>query len=242
MPDYYIGGTVQRGHESFKLDLDDDYRYDATRTQTGGGAARSVTTRNISRTPQRSAARVPAKSQNTGLWSLVKWLLVIVVIYFGYQYYMNNMVTEAVDVTMYADVRADLVESGLGVTFKDDREMAGEIVQFSGNKVSVKGNGEIGVVSINGIRKGLFVNSSAYTLYGVKIGDKEVSVERNTTFAFDNKTFDIGDKAQGDSVTVFYFNVKNNECLAVTYNNSSNRVINMAYYNDYETITDKIEH
>ncbi len=242
MPDYYMGGNVQRGHESFQLDLDDDYRYDATRTQSSGGSRGTTARRSVNRTPQRTATRVPTKSSSSGLWSLVKWILFIVVLYFGYQYVTTNMTTEAIDVTTYADVRADLVENGLGVTFKDDREMANEVVHFADGKVSVKGNGELGVVSINGIRKGLFVKSSTYSLYGIRIGDKEVSVERNTTFAFDSSTFDIGDKAQGDSVTVFYYNVKNGDCIAVTYNNSSNRVINMAYYNDYETILDKIEH
>ena len=183
----------------------------------------------------------PKKKNGLDIFSIIKWVVLIVIAIVAVKFIMNIANPKITDLTPYINMEADAVAKELDLSFSQDDNMASKIHQYSTGMVTVEGDGEVGVVYIDGIYAGLHTDSKSYSLYNLRVGDPEYSMEDNTTYNFDENMCVINDMFGGSSTTYFYYNKANNDCLAIIINSKSNRIAAMTYFNNYLKITETLE-
>lgn len=171
------------------------------------------------------------------LTKLVKWVVVIALVYVGYTMFFAGS-GEKIDLANYVDATADGLAVSLGVELPDNPDMVSKIHQYSDSKITVRGNGHVGVVYFDGKQTGLFCDTRSYSFFNAKLGEHMTSVEDNMTYDYDN-VFYIIDEYGGMSTTYFYYNKSNNDCFAVIYT-KQDKVAAMTYFNDYRKISERL--
>ena len=83
----------------------------------------------------------------------------------------------------------------------------------------------------------VWIDDKKYNMLGIHIGDGEYKIEDNITFEYDEYFSVLNDMAGGNSTALFYFNTAKNDCLVITVNDKSARVVAMTYFNDYKLIS-----
>lgn len=172
---------------------------------------------------------------------IVKWIVVIAIIVVGVKLIAGVANPKVTDVTGYVDMDIAELEENLDITLQSDCDMKKQIHHYSNSTVTVDGDGEIGVVYFDGKRKGLHINHKKYNMYGVSIGDGEYKIDDNLTYQYEESFTVIDDMISGKSTAIFYYNTKNNDCLVVTINDNSARVVAITYYNDYKLISQNLD-
>lgn len=175
------------------------------------------------------------------IWSkLLKWIVMISLIAVAGNYIIAVINAPCTDVTDMVDMDTEKLERTLGITMVRDSNMYKKINHYSRGKVSTDSDTGIGVVYIDGKRIGLHIDSKRYSMYGLHIGDTQMSVDRKTTYEFDSM-FDVYDDiVNGTSTATFYYNKKNNDCLVVICNDKSNRVVALTYFNNLNKVTEQL--
>lgn len=146
------------------------------------------------------------------------------------------------DITEYINKNEAAVSSGLGITLADNTEWVPQIHQWTKNgKVVVHSNEDVGVVYIDGKQTGLHIHTKKYKIYNIQIGMSETEVNKGTTFKYDDFMSVLNDMKEGKTTTYYYYNISQNDCVAVTINDTTNRVTGITYFNDYNKITETLE-
>lgn len=171
---------------------------------------------------------------------LMMFIIVGVLIVVGKEV-VSRVRPEGTDITGLLKSNEETLSSKLKVTFKDKPEWEGRIHQYSTGKVTVKATDDIGIVYIDGKQAGVHIESKKYTMFGLQLGDGEKHVYDNTTFKFDNFHPVLDDMAKGKTTTYFYYNTAQNDCVAVTINESTNRVVGLTYFNNYKQIVSTLD-
>lgn len=180
------------------------------------------------------------KKSNFDFMAILKWVIIVAVAVLGVKLIVNIVDPKATDVTNYVSMETEEVEKKLDVKLSENSNMKGQIHHYSDGEVIVYGDGEIGVVYMDGKHIGLHINNKKYSMYGVKIGDSQKNAEKHMTYQADNKYDVLNDMMAGNSTTVFYYNKSNDDCFAVIYNDNTNRAVAMTYFNNYHKISERL--
>ncbi|MBO5424879.1 MAG: hypothetical protein J6A25_05135 [Lachnospiraceae bacterium] len=183
----------------------------------------------------------PSKKNNSNIFSIIKWVIIAIIAIVAVKFIINLVNPKTTDLTSYINKEADEVAKGLNLTFSQDDDMAAKIHHYSTGTVTVEGDGEVGVVYIDGKYAGLHTDSKSYTMYNVKVGDPEYSAEENMSYNFDDCMCVLNDMAGGNSTAYYYYNESENDCFVLIVNEQSNRVVAMTYFNNYSKITETLE-
>lgn len=172
--------------------------------------------------------------------AVVKWIVIIAIVIVGFKLISGVINPKSTDITGYVDMEASELEAKLDLDFETNCDMNTRITHYSNGTVTVDGDGEIGVVYIDGKRKGVHIDHKKYNMYGISIGDPEYKVEDKLRFEYDDSFNVLNDMAGGQSTANFYFNTMNNDCLVVIVNDKSARVVAITYFNDYKLISENL--
>lgn len=221
-------------------DLSDDYI--AGNEISGNVATNSTGPYN---NPVKISTTVAMPTQNKAksdfdVMGIVKWVVIIAVVVIGVKVISGLLNPKTTDVTGYVDYDAAQLEKELDVSLEENADMITQITHYSNGTVTVDGDGKIGVVYIDGKRKGLHINDKAYNMYGVSIGEGEYRVEDIITYDYDDCFSVLNDMVGGQSTATFYYNVANNDCFVIIVNDNSARVVAMTYFNDYKLISQNL--
>lgn len=181
------------------------------------------------------------KTSNFDVMSIVKLVVFIAVIALIAKLIINWLNPKVTDVTDYINFDVATIEKELDIDMKPDAQMASQINQHSTGTVTVEGNGEIGVVYIDGAYAGLHIDAKGYGMFDVAIGDPEYDAIDNLSFDYDDSMVVLNDLMGGQSTTVYYYNVANNDCVVMITNATTNRIVAMTYFCDYARITETLE-
>ncbi len=190
-----------------------------------------------------STASVSASTKSSSgfdLMGVIKWVVIAVIAIVGIKFVYGLINPEIIDVSSYVNMDAEELAKKLDVTFEKDCDMNKMITHYSNGTVTVDGDGEIGVVYIDGKRKGIHINDKKYSMYGVSIGDGEFKIDDNMTYEYDESFNVLDDMLGGKSTAIFYYNKAKNDCFVVVINDRSARVVAMTYFNDYKLITQNL--
>lgn len=181
------------------------------------------------------------KSSSFDVMPIVKIVVIIAVIAIVAKLIAGLINPEVVDVTDYINSDADAVAKALDIEMKPDAEMATQIHHYSNGTVTVEGNGEVGVVYMDGAYAGLHIDAKGYSMFGVAIGDPEYDAVEALNFDYDDSMVVLNDLAAGSSSTVYYYNVQKNNCVALITNGNTNRVVAITYFSNYSKIIETLE-
>lgn len=171
---------------------------------------------------------------------VIKGIIVIAVIVLVVTVIKNFLMPEVTDVTELVDKDKAVVERMLGVTLSDDSDMVKKIYEWTKGEITTDSDGDIAIVYVDGKRTGLHIDHKKYGMYGLKIGDWMVNVDKLTTYDYEGSFIVINDECEGMSTGVHYYNKKNNDCLIVIYNDNSNKVVALTYFNDFNKIAEQL--
>ncbi len=180
-----------------------------------------------------------AKSSNN-IMGIVKWVVILVVVLIGIKLVAGIVNPKVVDVSLYVDMDKDVLETKLEVELKDRPDMVSRVTHYSNGTVTVDGDGDIGVIYIDGIRKGIHVDHKKYKMFGLAKGDAEYKIEEKLTYDYENYFNVLNDMVGGQSTAWFYYNSANNDCMVIIVNDNSARVVAMTYFNDYKLISENL--
>ena len=147
------------------------------------------------------------------------------------------------------DVEADLKmsESQLAAkhksTFTDNPKMAGKVPQYTEPEkttITVRSDGTFDVIYANGVQIGVGTANTHATAYNVKWGDGDETAIRNLTFKHDTPFEVLNDMAEGSSTASFYPNEANNTCFVWVRNDTTGRIIYIAYYTDLKKVSEAL--
>lgn len=150
-----------------------------------------------------------------------------------------KLMPEGTDVTGMLEKPEVELETTLGITFTDNTTWAKKMIQYSGGKMTIRANEDLGVVYINGKRVGLHIDSKQYTMYGIQVGmsEKEANEVLANTFQYDDFITLIDENGKDGTTTYYYYSNKRNDCVSLLMNNSTNRIEAITYYNNFKLIT-----
>lgn len=234
---YGVDDEDNKKPEDFELDLNDDV-YDATSPYRP--IKKPVPQRNV------PLPREKAKASEPVLAKFIKLVVLLVIFVFVGDYVMNNLDISSMDfsgtieVQEYGSMSSEELEASLGLTLTKNSNMSSQIPHYTKGEVTVDGNGEIGVIYIDGKQTGIHVNSKKYTLFGVRMGYDERKVKENMMFPNDRNFFIIEDMAVGYSTAQFYCNTIKGDCLVLIYNDTSKKVVAMTYYSNYKKALERL--
>ncbi|SEF69780.1 hypothetical protein SAMN04487934_102189 [Eubacterium ruminantium] len=111
---------------------------------------------------------------------------------------------------------------------------------YSNGNITTDGNGEIAVLYNNGKQFGIHVDSKKYCLYNVHFGDAKYDAEKKMTYHNTYSFSVMNDMYNGTSTSYFYTNKAANDCLVITCNDNTNRVVAITYFNDLAAATERL--
>ena len=144
------------------------------------------------------------------------------------------------DITDYVNKSEEEIEKALDIKLTDAPEKVSSVHQYSNGNISVSSDGDVSVIYINGIQKGVKVDSKKYSMFGVKIGDPAYKLEDNLKYNYTGVFNVLDDMMSGKSTTDYYYNRDKNDCFIVIVNEDSGRVVSMSYYNDFRIISENL--
>ena len=192
---------------------------DATPSDKGGFGGYSDNPIKISTNIDYEAPKT--KSSGFDVMTVVKLVAVIVIIGLVVKLIANLANPKVVDITDYINSDVDTVANALDIEMKPDAEMATQIHHYSNGTVTVEGNGEVGVVYIDGAYAGLHVDAKGYSMFGVTIGEPEYDAVEALSFDYDDSIVEviihegitgIGEEAFYDCYNLESITILNLEC------------------------------
>ncbi|GEM_PF-2619946 len=164
-------------------------------------------------------------------------LLVLGGLFFGIKRFLYS---SGEDITKYLSLSEKEIGSKLKITFEQNDEKAPKIQQYSGGKVTVRSGKGLDIVYIDGKQVGVSTSSQDYKFFDIGIKDPQKDVEKKMTFKSDGVFVVANDLMGGSSTSYFYYDAARKNCFVVTVNGQSNRVANMSYFTDFDTVTRRL--
>lgn len=189
------------------------------------------------------AVQVDKGQDNSIMSVLVKIVIALVIgaiLIFGGKGIVSVLMPEGEDITSLINKDCNTIASELNVTFQDNTEWVSQIHQYSNGTTTVKAAEGIGVVYIDGKQAGIHIRDKNYTIYGIQIGQGEKEAHDHTTYPFDNFMSILDDMSEGKTTTYYYYNNERNDCVALTINDTTNRIVGITYFNDFNLIMENI--
>ena len=172
------------------------------------------------------------------LGHLVIVLLLVFVVNLSYRGIVYMLGSGGEEISWTFSMADNLIGLKLDTKFKKADASDKIIPVYTFGKMTVKSDGEINIVYVDGRRVGFNTESRDYKMYGIAVNQRAVDISKKTTFFYDKKVRTLEDAYGSNSDTIYYVNSEDNECVAVTVNNTSNRVIAVSYFTDFEKVTE----
>nr|MBQ8253694.1 hypothetical protein [Lachnospiraceae bacterium] len=155
---------------------------------------------------------------------------------------------KAVDITELRNATPAQVETTLNVQLFDSSQMAENVYEYSKAKaVTVKGNTDagIGVVYLDGSQSGFRVENPEYIMFNIAIGKSRVGMESAMTYSYEEE-FEIEEEMEKElfgnrkDFPVFYCNWTNNDCVVVSCEKSTGKVVAVTYFKNAKKVTERL--
>lgn len=132
------------------------------------------------------------------------------------------------------------LEDELGIKLTRNDDTYKRVRHYASGTLTSDGNGDIAVLYLDGKQLGIHIDSDDYKLFNIEIGDARYDAEDKMTYQKENTMQIMNDMYNGTSTSAFYYNTAKNDCIMVNYNDKTNRVVSMTYFNDLNKITQRL--
>lgn len=176
--------------------------------------------------------------------NIIKVVAVILAIAVGFALVKKFFVKalEVTDVSAWATMSEERIESELGFALENDPSMVKLIYAYTEGEVTVSGNRErgVGVVYIDGVQSGLHIDNSKYGMFGIELGMGETEVNGAITFDYEEEYTVLNDISEGTSTAMFFQNHSKGDCFVVVVNDMTHRVVALTYFTDGNKATNSL--
>lgn len=163
---------------------------------------------------------------------IVKILLVLLLLFVGYKIYLYFF-PDVTDVTPYINNSETDIEDKLNISLEPNEKMVNKIPHYSNGKVTVSGTQKgVCMIYIDNKQAGLHIDNNHYSMFGISMGMAEQEATKNTSFKYDINFTVVDDYMDSTSTSYYYCNTTTDECLVVTANGTTNRVVAITYFID----------
>ena len=166
--------------------------------------------------------------------------ILIAVAFFIYKGAMYMTSSSGKDITDKLTMTEEELSKDMGVTFEENADKVRSIYQYSNGTVTVKSAEDLNIVYINGKQVGINTTSRKYRFYDIGINDPNQTVQKKTSYKYENYTTVLSDVIGGNSDVYIYYNTQNNDCLFLIISKNTNRVVNMTYYTDCDKVMENL--
>ena len=144
--------------------------------------------------------------------------------------------------TQYVDQNKETILTTHKLNVAEAPYMKDKIYKYTDKELSVDKDSKTGFsfIYLDGEYAGIHIDSKKYSIFGLQVGDAEISVENKITYEYDNSFQVIDEIERGVSDTCFFENSNNNTGLALTVNNATNCIVAITYYTDMDEITKEL--
>ena len=154
-------------------------------------------------------------------------------VYAGVQYFLKS---GGRDISPYLTMSDEELANQLKTTFMDTPDLGKNLSLHSSYHITVKTDGELNLLYYDGKYLGVNTTERAYQIFGVAVNQPEITAVHGMLYGYDGSMREVSDFAGGASDSHYYYNRIRNDCLVLTVNVSSNRVVSVSYYNDWKLI------
>ncbi|MBQ6231226.1 MAG: hypothetical protein IJJ74_08945 [Eubacterium sp.] len=138
------------------------------------------------------------------------------------------------------NMNTEQLEKELGIKLTRNDTTVKRVRHYSEGTLTTDGNYDVAVLYLDGKQLGIHIDSEKYKLYGIEIYMPRYEVEKKMTYEKENTMQILNDMYNGTSTSVFYYNTTKNDCIMVNYNDNTNRVVSMTYFNDFRRISERL--
>lgn len=181
-----------------------------------------------------------AKRQTTWISTFIIWVIAIALIFTLGRKVINFLAPKSIDVTPMVNRDKEDLETILKISMTENPDIAKKITHYSTGEITVDSADGIGVIYIDGKRSGLYINNTNYSMYGLRMGDAQISIEKRMTYEYDRSYIVPQDDLKSEFTALFYSNSKKGDGLVVIYNDHIGRVVSMIYYSDMKRATERL--
>ena len=154
-------------------------------------------------------------------------------IYGGLKYFLGSGGQEISDLLR---LQENTIAEELGTEFESNPELGKRLSANSKYHITVKTDGELNLIYLDGKLTGINTSGRAYQFFGVSVNQPEITAAHEMTYRASGNGWEMEDLMGGVSRSHYYYNTKNNDCLVLTVNRNSNRVVSVTFYNNYHLI------
>ena len=157
-------------------------------------------------------------------------------IYAGLQYFLRS---GGKDISPYLTMDEYELSAQLKTDFEENAELS-RALSRSNDPVTVRSDRELNLIYYGDTLVGFNTTGRKYQIYGVAVNEPEISAVHNMMYGADGSKREVADFGGGASDSHYYYNRIRNDCLVLTVNRHSNRVVSVTYYNDFQRIQSSI--
>ena len=142
-------------------------------------------------------------SSSNIIGTIIKAVIIIIIIAVGYYLIQRKLNPEITDITNLVTKSETEIENKLKTKFEDAPEKISSIHQYSSGTVSVHSDGEISIVYIDNVQKGIKIDDKKYSMFNLKIGDPEYKLAELTNYDYTDYFVVLNDLMSGKSTTTY---------------------------------------
>ena len=158
--------------------------------------------------------------------------------YFSYQGIIYMLDTNGEEINYVFDQPDHIIEKDLETEFKDDFTLVDSMPIFADGRVTVKSDGELNIIYVNNERIGFNTTGRKYKFFGISINQTEISLKHRVTFFYDKVYHNMLSAYGGKSNMTYFVNEETGACVLVIIGGTSNKVVSVSYFTDFERVTE----
>ena len=181
----------------------------------------------------------PKNNPITGI--IIRIVICFVVAIGGFVVFKTFIRPDPVDLTADARSTEDTLSTKYKINFENDDAMVKYIPQWSnGGEVKVNTGKKLSTVYIDGDYVGIHFSDRRWTMYGLNIGLGAYEIPNKITYKYDSHFEMLNDMMGGQSTADYYYNKAANDCLVITSNDNTGRIVAITYFTDLSKVTETI--
>ena len=158
---------------------------------------------------------------------------VIFVLYLGLKSFLGSGGQEISD---YLRMSENELSTKLNTVFLSDPDLSKSLSAKSSTPIVIHSDGELNIIYYKGQQVGVQTSGRKYQFYGISVNQPEITAVHEMTYKYTGVASEGERSLSGSSNSHFYYNKQSNDCLVMTVNKKSNRIVSLTYYSDFDTV------
>jgi len=168
------------------------------------------------------------------LFGVLIYAGVIFVLYLGLKSFLGSGGQEISDLLRLPE---DKLSTELHTHFESNPDLSKSLSGTSSVPIVIHSDEELNIIYYKGKQVGIQTSGRKYQFYGISVNMPEVTAVHEMTYKYTGVAGEGERTLTGSSSAHYYYNKKENDCLVMTVNKRSNRIVSLTYYSDFDAVS-----